>query len=109
MSESAVASAFTAPLWRWTARSTAEPGAWCFVTVPLDSSREIREVMEGRTRGFGSVRVVVETATSCWETSVFPDSAGGCYVLPVKKAVRVAERVGEGDDVTVTLMVRDAG
>ncbi len=60
-------------------------------------------------RGFGSVRVAVEAGGSRWETSVFPDGASGCYVLPIKKAVRVAERVEEGDDLTVTLTVRDVG
>ena len=100
---------FTAPLWRWSARGTAEPGAWCFVTVPPQASQEIREEMEGHTRGFGSVRVAVESGTTRWQTSVFPDGASGCYVLPVKKAVRVAEQVEEGDDVTLTVTLRDTG
>jgi len=103
---------FTAPLWRWSARSTAEPGAWFFVTVPPPASseiREIREEMEGHTRGFGSVRVTVVSGTTRWETSVFPDGASRCYVLPVKKSVRAAEQVEEGDDLTVTLTLRDVG
>jgi hypothetical protein len=40
---------------------------------------------------------------------VFPDSESGCFVLPVKKAVRQAQGVEEGDDLTVTLEVRGAG
>ena len=39
----------------------------------------------------------VTAGTSTWTTSVFPDSKSGCYVLPVKKAVRSAQRVDEGD------------
>lgn len=100
---------FTAPLWRWRARATAEPGAWCFVTVPAGPSQEIRELTDGCTRGFGSVRVAVEAGTSRWRTSVFPDAASGGYVLPVKKAVRVAEGVAEDDELTVTLTILDAG
>ncbi|MEO5853403.1 MAG: DUF1905 domain-containing protein [Nocardioides sp.] len=109
MSEPDPVFTFTATLWRWQARSTAEPGAWCFVTVPPGASQEIRELTDGFTRGFGSVRVEVEAGTSRWRTSVFPDGASGCYVLPVKKAVRTAEGVVEDDELTVTISVLDAG
>ncbi len=101
---------FTAPLWQWQAKEgIAEPGSWCFVTVPLDDSQDIRDGLAAPPRGFGSVRVSVEAGGSRWETSVFPDAASGCYVLPIKKAVRAAEHVEEGDDLTVTLTVRDLG
>ena len=43
-----------------------------------------------------------------WDTSVFPDAGSGSFVLPVKKAVRTAAGVAEGDLLTVTLSVRDA-
>ena len=99
---------FTAPLWQWSAKQgTAEPGSWCFVTVPEGVSADIRDALVTPPRGFGSVRVSVATGTSRWDTSVFPDAASGCYVLPVKKAVRVQERVEEGDELTVELRVRD--
>lgn len=97
---------FTAPLWRWSARQeTADPSAWCFVTLPADVSDEVR-LEAGEPRGFGSVRVSVTTGSSTWQTSVFPDKESGCFVLPVKKAVRVAEQLEEGDELTVTLEVR---
>ena len=97
---------FTATLWRWTARrETADPSAWCFVTVPPEVSDEVR-ARAGEPRGFGSVPVRVECGDSRWDTSVFPDSESGCFVLPVKKAVRQANGVEDGDDLTVTLRVR---
>ena len=97
---------FTAPLWRWSARrETADPSAWCFVTLPLEVSEAVRD-LAGEPRGFGSVRVSVATGSSHWDTSVFPDAESGCFVLPVKKAVRDAEQVEEGDQLTVTVEVR---
>ena len=42
-----------------------------------------------------------------WDTSVFPDAASGSFALPVKKSVRTAAGVVEGDMLTVTLSVRD--
>ncbi|MDR7252929.1 hypothetical protein J2X46_001914 [Nocardioides sp. BE266] len=98
---------FTAPLWRWTAREeSADAGAWSFVTLPLEVADEIRQ-RSGEPRGFGSVRVHVEAAGKAWDTSVFPDAGSGSFVLPVKKAIRVAADVEEGDDLTVTLSLRD--
>lgn len=98
---------FTAELWRWTAREgSTDAGAWCFVTLPLDLADEVRE-RAGEPRGFGSVRVRARVGTSTWDTSVFPDATTGSFVLPVKKAVRTAVGVTEGDLLTVTLSVRD--
>ncbi|GAA5114351.1 DUF1905 domain-containing protein [Alloalcanivorax gelatiniphagus] len=97
---------FSAPLWRWTARKeSADTGSWCFVTLPPEVADEVRDGA-GEPRGFGSVPVRVEAAGTRWDTSVFPDSASGGFVLPVKKAVRVAAEVDEGDELTVTLSLR---
>jgi len=98
---------FTAPQWRWTAREeSADQGAWSFVTLPPEAAEEVRE-RSGEPLGFGSVRVHVEAAGTAWDTSVFPDASSGSFVLPVKKAVRVAADVVEGDDLTVTLSLRE--
>jgi hypothetical protein len=97
---------FTAPLWRWTARKeSGDSGAWCFVTLPPEVADEVRQ-RAGEPRGFGSVRVRAEVSGTSWDTSVFPDAASDGFVLPVKKAVRVAAGVGEGDDLTVSLSIR---
>jgi hypothetical protein len=85
---------FAAELWIW---DVATKGSWFFVTVPEDVSDALRfEASE--PRGFGSVRVEATIGNSVWKTSVFPLSdQPGCYILPVKKAVRTAEGIGEGD------------
>ena len=90
---------FTAELWRWEAQS-----GWFFVTVSDDASALIREQPRA-PRGFGSVRVRVTIGSSTWDTSVFPDSTRGAYVLPVKKAVRRAEQLDEGDPAEVRVEV----
>lgn len=92
---------FTATLWRWEA-----PDAWRFVTVPVDHADAIR-LGAGPPRGFGSVRVEATVDGTTWRTSVFPDSHRGTYVLPIKKAVRQAEDLDDGDPVTVTLHLLD--
>jgi len=78
------------------------------VTLPPDVVDEVRQ-RAAEPRGFGSVRVHAEVGETTWDTSIFPDSASEGFVLPVKKAVRAAAGVGEGDELTVTLSVRDPG
>jgi hypothetical protein len=88
--------AFRAELWRW------QDGSWFFVTLPVDLSTDLR-MESGPPRGFGSVRVEATLGGSVWRTSVFPDKESGSFVLPVKKAVREAEGLDEGDTCAVVL------
>jgi len=94
--------AFAAPLWL-------HPGAdgWHFVTVPQDLSDDIRDLTAGHRRGFGSVRVAVTVGATAWRTSVFPQSSTGCFLLPMKHAVRAAEGLQVDGAVEVTLEILD--
>ncbi|MEM8704991.1 MAG: DUF1905 domain-containing protein [Actinomycetota bacterium] len=91
---------FDAQLYLWK-----DDGSWVFVTVPLDVSEEIGDIVPDRA-GFGSVKVGVRVGDTNWSTSVFPDAKSGCFVLPVKKDVRRAERIDVGDTVEIDLTVR---
>ena len=95
---------FDAELWIWDARRS---DTWTFVTVPADVSEDIRELAAGPRHGFGSIRVKAAIGESKWATSIFPDSANACYVLPVKKAIRKAEGVEAGDTARVALELID--
>jgi hypothetical protein len=95
---------FEARLWIWDAR---RDDSWTFVTVPPAESEHIRELTDGSRRGFGSVRVRATIGGSTWRTSIFPDSASGGFALPVKKAVRAAEGLDNGDVATVTVELVD--
>lgn len=94
--------AFTASLWRWAARDDDNGGSWFFVSLPFEVSDAIDEE-SGPARGFGSVRVEVTVGGSTWRTSVFPSAERKTFVLPVKKAVRIAEGVDEGGSCEVRL------
>ena len=69
------------------------PGAWLFVGLPGADADDIEEMLGKRASGSGSVRAEVTIGTTRWLTSLFPDSKRGTYVLPLKRAVRVAERL----------------
>ena len=77
-------------------------GGWHFVTLPPDTGEDVRE-RAGARGGFGSVRVTATIGETTWQTSLFPDSKTGSFVLPVKQAVRRANDVEAGDRVTVRL------
>jgi len=94
---------FAATLWLWDARKSE---TWTFVTVPADLSDELRD-RSGPPRGFGSIPVAVTLGTSTWRTSVFPEKASGCFVLPIKSAIRKAESIAVDDEVTIHLSPLD--
>ena len=57
------------------------------------------------TYGWGMIPVRARIGATEWETSLFPKD--GLYVVPLKDAVRRAERLDDGDTVTVRLTVAD--
>lgn len=89
---------FRAPVWLHTGEA-----AWHFLTLPTDVADEIDLLTEDDRRGFGSVRVEVTIGRSTWRTSIFPDTSSESFVLPVKKPVRTAEGIEDGDEVDVVL------
>ena len=83
---------FESAIYLWSAQD-----AWHFVNLPDEISVEIAQVSAPYRRGFGAVRVQVTCGNSSWRTSVFPDSKAGCYILPLKAAVRKSENLAAGD------------
>ncbi len=99
----------TTPLWVWASGNTS--ARWHFLSVEGAVKDEIAahaammrlELGIARKRGWGSVRVAAGIGDTQWQTSIFPDSGGERYLLPVKAAVRKAEGIHAGDIVTATL------
>lgn len=77
---------------------------WYFVTVPQQYGEELRMLSGGERRGFGAIRVSVRIGQTAWQTSIFPNKQES-YDLPVKAGVRKAEKLRDGDLVTVHLVV----
>jgi Domain of unknown function (DUF1905) len=79
--------------------------AWHFISLPEADTDDIDERFGHRAAGFGSLRVQVTIGTTAWTTSIFPDTKRGTFVLPVKKAVRIAEGLRDGTVAHVELEV----
>lgn len=95
---------FRAELWEYQGQNS-----WFFISLPFDESDEIDELTRSTQRGFGSVRVSATIGRTSWNTSIFPDAKAKTYVLPIKKAVRTAEKIGVGNTFNVELTLVDVG
>ena len=97
----------SARIWLW--NNGTNPASWHFVTITGDAAEAIRahEAMHrlefGKGRGFGSVKVSAAIGETSWNTSVFPSKSEDGFLLPIKKAVRKAQDLAEGDEVQVSL------
>ncbi len=87
---------FTGELFEWRG-----PPPYVFVTVPDDPSDAIREIANAVTYGWGVIPVTARIGRAEFTTSLFPKD--GRYLLPVKLAVRRAERIDVGDEVAVSI------
>lgn len=79
--------------------------AWHFITLPAELARDIKAEHGYKARGFGSLKVRAQIGDSAWDTSIFPDKKSGSYVLPVKKTVRVKEKVNAGDNINCAILI----
>ena len=94
---------FRGDLW---AHTTASPGSWHFVTIPVDLADDIIGEA-GLRKAFGSIRVEATIGATTWRTSLFPDKARGSLLLPVKKQVRSIEDISDGSPCEVALSIVD--
>ena len=84
------------------------PGGWTFITLPVDCADQIRFLTGGRkAKSWGMIKVKASIGSSTWRTTIWPDKASGSFLLPVKAAVRKAEKISAGDCVGVELTVLD--
>ncbi|MFN8441826.1 MAG: DUF1905 domain-containing protein [Caldilineaceae bacterium] len=89
---------FSGKIWFWKG-----PAPWFFVTIPPQPSSDIKAISSHVTYGWGVIPVHVQIGKSKWQTSLFPKD--GSYLVPIKASVRKAEKIEEGDDVTIQLKV----
>ncbi len=90
---------FDGIIWHWKG-----PAPFYFVTVPAEQSRDLKVISGIVTYGWGMIPVHVRIGKTKWQTSLFPKD--GSYIVPIKDKIRKAEKLGEGDTVTIRLEVR---
>ena len=86
----------TGEVWEWRG-----PAPHHFVWVPDEESAAIEAVSPAVSYGWGMIPVSGRIGATTFTTSLWPKE--GRYVVPLKTAVRRAERIELGDVVTVHL------
>ena len=89
---------FSGEIWYWRG-----PAPWYFVTVPDEECRELKAISGSVTYGWGMIPVQVRIGKSQWTTALWPKE--GSYIVPIKASIRKAEKIDEGESVTVRLEV----
>jgi hypothetical protein len=89
---------FNGKIWFWKG-----PAPWYFVTVPEEQCRDLKAVSGFVTYGWGMIPVHVRIGQTAWKTSLWPKDDS--YIVPIKASVRKAEKLEEGDTVTIRLEV----
>ncbi len=89
---------FRGTIWCWRG-----PAPHHFVTVPEEECEELQDAAALVSYGWGMIPVTARIGDTEWTTSLFPKD--GRYVVPIKAAVRRAEGVGEGVEVSLRLVL----
>ncbi len=79
------------------------PAPYYFVSMPAEPSRGLKAISSQVTYGWGVIPVQARIGKTEWKTSLFPKD--GLYLVPIKAMVQKAEKLGEGDEVTIRLEV----
>lgn len=78
---------------------------WYFVSLPEDMANEIRTQFKLLEEGWGRLKVVAKIGKTEWKTAIWFDTKSKTYYLPLKKEVRIKEKVGIDTLVLVTLWI----
>ena len=89
---------FSAEIWFWKG-----PSPFHFVTVPEDLCDALDATAGMVSYGWGMIPVQVRIGATVWETSLWPKD--GRYIVPLKVAVRRAEKLELGATTTIRLSV----
>ncbi len=89
----------TGIIWYWRG-----PSPFYFVTVPAEESNTLKAIVGLVTYGWGMVPVSIQIGETQTTTALIPKN--GAYLVPLKDAIRKAEKLNEGDTVTIKLTVK---
>lgn len=83
------------PVWLWQGSDGAPAkGSWYFLTIDGETAQAIKAAAS-KADAWGSVRIEATIGGTTWRTSLFPSKAVGGWLLPLKAAVRKAEKIAE--------------
>jgi hypothetical protein len=91
---------FNAKIWIYSGK-----GAWHFVALPLDMSKEIRDNLKDEEEGWGRLKAVAEIGNTKWDTAIWFDTKRKTYLLPIKAEIRKKEKLETDMEVQVRVWI----
>lgn len=91
---------FSEKVWRY-----AGTGGWYFISLPKNISQEIRNNLKNEEEGWGRLKATAEIGTSQWKTSIWYGTKNETYLLPLKSEIRKKEKIEDGMEITVTIIL----
>jgi hypothetical protein len=79
------------------------PSPFYFVPIPEGPSKKIKAIAAQLTYGWGVIPVLGKIGKTEFSTALIPK--GGLYYLPIKNAVRFAQELEVGSEVSVSISV----
>jgi hypothetical protein len=83
------------------------PAPWFFVTVPPKQSKQIQSIAKQASYGWGCIPCDVTVGKTTTYTALIPKD--GLYLVPLKAALRKAERIEHGGNVSLILDIHSHG
>ncbi len=80
-------------------------GGWHFVSLPKDTSKEIRAHFQWQEEGWGRMKVIAQIGEFEWKTSIWFDSKTKLYLLPIKAEVRKKCKLDQEKEIEVIVWV----
>ena len=77
------------------------PAPFYFIQTPPDVTAEIKVIAAAKTYGWGVLHTYVTINTTQWKTALIPKD--GAYLVPIKNAIRLPEKLELGQRIDVTL------
>lgn len=91
---------FTSSLW-----SQASTMSWHFVSLPEETSKEIRALLRSQEEGWGRLKATAKIGGSEWKTAIWFDTKRNTYLLPVKATIRSKENLRVGVEIETIIWV----
>lgn len=81
------------------------PGAWHFVSLPVELAKEIRTYLKSEEEGWGRLKVTVKIGETQWKTAIWFSTKLNTYLLPLKAEIRKSEQIEIGRPATINIWV----
>ena len=91
---------FSAKLWK-----SSSPGAWFFLSIPKEISKEIRENLRWQEEGWGRMKVSACIQDIKWNTAIWFDTRMDTYLLPLKSEIRKKTGLKPDDEVVLSISI----